>query len=543
MMEKMEKMEKIKEIVLNRLVKRILPFYFFTFLPLNLYAQPEMMIRGDCIPDLSDDASTTRGVRLLLPTPNRNWDANRIYKQMVILVEFSDVSFNREDPRETYDKMFNEPGYNERDGAGCVADYFREQSGGLFNLQFDVYGPVKVSSKAQPYSNPKSSTRNYGKDVFREATQQVIKDNPDVDFSQYDWNGDRYVDQVIYVYAGYAGNQGNSACYGYIWPNTASFSTVSAPGGIRISNYSSSAELWYSSSSKHSFGIGTICHEFTHCLGLPDIYPTSSGAGYSVVDEWDLMDGGNFTNYGWCPPNYTPLEKMLLGWLSPIELTEPTAVKNMKPSSEGGEVYCIKHSDSEWYLLENRQLRGWDYGLPGRGLVIYHVYYDGAVWAGNTVNNDRDKRRFELVHADNLDYDAWTVIVPSNKNPYQRSPRMGNIRLSTSPYPWTTDSTTFVNNELTDTSLPAAKMNYPNSSGSSLLGKPVTNIQMDDEGLISFDFMGGDLSAISPLTSHLSSLTSHSVFDLLGREVTPNRPGMYIIRYKDGTFKKKFVKP
>ena len=535
-------MEKIKEIVLNRLVKRSLPFYFFTFLPLNLYAQPEAIIRGDCTPDLSDGASITRGVRRPLSTPNKMWDANRIYKQMVILVEFSDVSFNREDPHETYDKMLNEPGYNERDGAGCMADYFREQSGGLLNLQFDVYGPVQVSSKAQPYEKPSSSTRNYGSDVFREATQKVVKENPDVDFSQYDWNGDKYVDQVIYVYAGFSGNQGNSACYGHIWPNTASFSAVTAPDGIRISNYSASGELWLGSTNP-SCGIGTICHEFTHCLGLPDIYPTVGGAGYSVVDEWDLMDGGNFTNYGWCPPNYTPLEKMLLGWLTPIVLTEPATIKNLKPSSEGGEVYCIKHSDSEWYLLENRQLRGWDYGLPGRGLVIYHVYYDGAVWAGNTVNNDRDKRRFELVHADNLDYDAWTVIVPSNKNPYQRSPRMGNIRLSTSPYPWTTDSTTFVNNELTDTSLPAAKMNYPNSSGSSLLGKPVTNIQMDDEGLISFDFMGGDPSAISPLTSHLSPLTSHSVFDLLGREVTPNRPGMYIIRYKDGTIKKKFIKP
>ena len=535
-------MEKIKEIVLNRLVKRILPFYFFTFLPLNLYAQPEAIIRGDCTPDLSEDASTTRGVRRVLPTPTKTWDASRIYKQMVILVEFSDFSFNREDPREAYDKIFNEPGYNERDGAGCVADYFREQSGGLFNLQFDVYGPVKVSSKAQPYGKPTSDTRNYGNEVFREATKKVVEANPSVDFSQYDWNGDKYVDQVIYVYAGYAGNQGSSACYGYIWPNTASFSSVSAPGGIRISNYSSSAELWYSSSSKHSFGIGTICHEFTHCLGLPDIYPTSSIAGYSVVDEWDLMDGGNFTNYGWCPPNYTPLEKMLLGWLSPIVLTEPATIKNLKPSSEGGEVYCIKHSDSEWYLLENRQLRGWDYGLPGRGLVIYHVYYDGAVWAGNTVNNDRAKRRFELVHADNLDYDAWTVIVPSNKNPYQRSPRMGNIRLSTSPYPWTTDSTTFVNNELTDTSLPAAKMNYPNSSGSSLLGKPVTNIQMDDEGLISFDFMGGDPSDVENVpcsTFHVQ----RSTFDLSGRKVSPNRPGMYIIRYKDGTIKKKFVKP
>lgn len=522
----MEPVRKIKQIVIT--------LFLLTSLPYVTLAQGFEVVRGDCTPDLSDGASTTRGVRRVLPTPTKTWDASRIYKQMVILVEFSDVSFNREDPRATYDKMFNEPGYNERDGAGCVADYFREQSGGLFNLQFDVYGPVQVSSVAQPYKNPSSDTRNFGGEVFKEATQKVVKENPEVDFSQYDWNGDRYVDQVIYVYAGFAGNQGNSACFGYIWPNTSSFSNVSAPGGVKISNYSSSAELWYSSSSKLSYGIGTICHEFTHCLGLPDIYPTSSGAGYSVVDEWDLMDGGNFTNYGWCPPNYTPLEKMLLGWLTPIELTEHATIKNMKPSSEGGEVYRIKHSDNEWYLLENRQLRGWDYGLPGRGLVIYHVYYDGSVWAGNSVNNNRNKRRFELVHADNTDYDAWSVIVPSNKNPYQRSPRMGNIRLSTSPYPWTTDSTTFVNNELTDTSVPAAKMNYSNFNGSTLLGKPITNIQMDDEGLISFDFMGGDQSAIFPITSRLSSLNSHSVFDLQGRKASPNRPGIYIIRYKDG---------
>ena len=524
-------MRKIKQIVIT--------LFLLTSLPYVTLAQGFEVVRGDCTPDLSDGSSTTRGVRRLLPTPSKMWDANRIYKQMVILVEFSDVSFNREDPRATYDKMFNEPGYNERDGAGCMADYFREQSGGLLNLQFDVYGPVQVSTKAQPYDNPTSSTRNYGNDVFREATKTVVKENPDVDYSQYDWNGDSYVDQVIFVYAGLSGNQGNSACYGHIWPNTSSFTNVSAPGGIRISNYSASGELWVGNN-KHSSGIGTICHEFTHCLGLPDIYPTSSGAGYSVVDEWDLMDGGNFTNYGWCPPNFTPTEKMLMGWLSPIELTEPATIKNLKPSSEGGEVYRIRHSDSEWYLLENRQLRGWDYGLPGCGLVVYHVQYDASSWSGNAVNNNSSKRRFELVHADNLDYDAWSVIVPSNKNPYQRSPRMGNIRLSSSAYPWTTDSTTFVNNELTDTSVPAAKMNYANRSGSTLLGMPITNIQMTDEGLISFDFMGGDQSAIFPITSRLSSLNSHSVFDLQGRKASPNRPGIYIIRYKDGrTVKKK----
>ena len=502
-------MEKIKEIVLNRLVKRILPFYFFTFLPLNLYAQPEAIIRGDCTPDLSEDASTTRGVRRVLPTPTKTWDASRIYKQMVILVEFSDFSFNREDPREAYDKIFNESGYNERDGAGCVADYFREQSGGLFNLQFDVYGPVKVSSKAQPYGKPTSDTRNYGNEVFREATKKVVEANPSVDFSQYDWNGDKYVDQVIYVYAGYAGNQGSSACYGYIWPNTASFSSVSAPGGIRISNYSSSAELWYSSSSKHSFGIGTICHEFTHCLGLPDIYPTSSIAGYSVVDEWDLMDGGNFTNYGWCPPNYTPLEKILMGWMTPLELTEAQNITNLEPISKGGATYIIRHSDTEFLLLENRQQSGWDAGIPGHGLVIWYVDFDKSAWRGNTPNNRENSPRFRIICADGLDYDAWSKKQEQEGfTTYQNSNRMNKRYFSTAPYPF-------------------GEIN-------SLAEEYITNITESTDSLVSFDFKGG-ASGIRSVNTHSSPLSSQ-YFDLQGRYVKePIKGQLYIVRKADGS--------
>jgi hypothetical protein len=50
------------------------------------------------------------------------------------------------------------------------------------------------------------------------------------------------------------------------------------------------------------------------------------------------MDGGNFTNYGFCPPNYTALEKYLLGWVEFTDLTEATTVTDLKPVAEGGEV-------------------------------------------------------------------------------------------------------------------------------------------------------------------------------------------------------------
>ena len=513
-------------------------------MPIYGHAQREFApVHGDCLPDNTDDAMVSHraGVKKL-PAAKTNWDPEKTYRQLVILVEFTDTTFSYSStPNTFYHKMFNESGFNDGNGPGCVADYFRDQSNGILNLQFDVYGPVKVSTKSQPYDNPTSKTKNYGKDVLVEATNKVIADNPGMDFSVYDWDGDRYVDQVIYVYAGYPGNLSADVAYGHIWPNTSSFGTITTPDGYKIESYTCSGEVWPTSNPR-SCGIGTICHEFTHSLGLPDIYPVNGNA-YSVCDEWDLMDGGNFTNYGWCPPNFTPVEKWILGWLSFTDLESPATITGLKPASDGGKVYRIKHSDSEWLLLENRQHQGWDAGAPGKGLVIYHVNYDGSVWRGNTVNNNANARRFELVHADNMDYDAWTDYMDKNRlGTYAVSPRMQNRHLSTSPYPWTTDSTSFVNNELTVTSVPAPKMNYPNGAGDYLLDKPITNIRMSEDGLISFDFMGGDKTGIKYVEPQSSNLQSQT-YDILGRRLSsPRAAGIFIQRRADGSIRKYYKK-
>jgi hypothetical protein len=283
--------------------------------------------------------------------------------------------------------------------------------------------------------------------------------------------------------------------------------------------------------------VGTICHEFTHSLGLPDIYPTIGSAGYSMVDEWDLMDGGNFTKSGWCPPNYSGLERMLMGWQTPIELTEPTTIRGMLPLSEGGPVYMVRHTDSEFYLLENRQWTGWDKYLPGKGLAVFHVCYDSSRWRANTVNNNTNRRGYQLVCADNLDYDAWDEIIGVGVNPYASG---HNRHLSTAAYPWTTDSTDFVNDCLDDNSTPASLMYLNNQAGSKNLSKSITNIQIADDGTVSFDFMGGDPTDIvdSPMLSTVTRAPI-AIFDLSGRQVTSQRPGqIYIIRYSDGTTRK-----
>ena len=366
----------------------------------------------------------------------------------------------------------------------------------------------------------------------------------------YDWNGNGYINQVIFVCASFSGN--TSSPYfntnGFLWPSTSSISTITTPDGLKISNYSACAELWPTKTPR-SCGFSTICHEFSHSLGLPDIYPTNSSAGYSVCDEWDLMDGGNFTNYGWCPVNYTALEKMLMGWLTPVELTEDSlTIEGLKPVEEGGNAYIIKHSDDEWLMLENRQQRGWDAGAPGKGLVIYHVNYSASVWKNNKVNNDATKRRFELVHADNMDYDAWDdYLTQAGLGFYEHSQKMNRRLLSTSPYPWIDDSTGGVlNDSLTDTSVPAAVMFYPGLTGNPLFNKPITNIKMTDEGLISFDFMGGapvvvDGITTHPFTLHSSPFTCHQIYDLNGRRLAAEpQKGVYVIRKQDGTIRKIF---
>ena len=515
------------------------------------WSQDGWVRRGNCMPDVEATANGTVqrvAAQRRLPTINMDWDSTRVYRQLVILVSFSDTDFSMENPLETYRLIFNEHGYNQSMGAGCVADYFKSQSGGLFNMQFDVYGPYQVSSKAQPYDNPNADTKNYGTAVLREATQMFLAEHADVDFSPYDWNGDMAIEQVIYVYAGYTGNQSSTKSYGHIWPNTTSFSTLTTNSGHKISNYSASAELWVNG---RSCGIGTICHEFSHSLGLPDIYPTGSSSWtYSVVDEWDLMDGGNFTNYGWCPPNYTALERYLMGWLDYEELTQPTTVTDLKPISEGGKAYVVMHTDNEYLLLENRQWIGWDAGLPSKGLVAYHVNYVPSRWLGNTPNNVSNKPNFSLMDPSMMSYEDWVDYllqqgVTTQSAVYQNSTyRLNSMIMSRGAYPDNWDGVTIIDS-LTNTSPAATEMYNQNYEGSLLLSKPITHIKVSDDGLVSFDFMGGGTPTGIDMVKTKSENNGTAVFDLNGRRMrhdVAGQKGIRLVRLADGTVRKLFFK-
>lgn len=484
--------------------------FFALLASLSLSAQDIQIIRGNCLPDLEGGTHRAPG-RRSLPAINTNLDATKTYKQLVVLVEFADQSFAAGHDKAFYEKVFNTFDKSAYEGKtryseGSVADYYRTQSGGKFNLSFDIVGPYKVSGSAK-------SDDTYKQAALRAATQLMVADQTGRDFTQYDWDGDGYIEQVVYIVAGPTGNLAGNE--GYLHPNTSAFSSVTTHDGKCIYNYTASTELWTIDSGTNC-GIGTICHEFTHSLGLPDIYPANgSNKDYSVCDEWELMDGGNFTNYGWCPPNFSALEKMLLGWQQPTLLTEACTITGMKPVSEGGEVYQIKKTDNEYVLLENRQWTGCDKGLPGKGLAVFHVNYSKSKWSGNSVNGTKTALGYELLHADGKDFVAWETELRT-KSKYVNSPWMNKEHLSTSPYPY--------------------------GEVNAIADWELSDISVDENGLVSFKYKGGAPSGIQPLMSFRSPLTSQ-YFDLQGRRVeAPIRGQIYIVRQSDGSTQKYIYK-
>lgn len=386
-------------------------------------------------------------------------------KGLVILVNFKDKAMQAAHTQEEWNNYFNQEGYSGNGNSGSVHDYFKAQSYGQFDLEFDVVGPVTVSKNMRDYGGNDA----YGNDkdpggMVYEACKLV---DSKVNFADYDWDGDGEVDQVYLIYAGYgeasASNIYPETIWQHEWELTAAGYNLSLDG-VKINTYGCSSELTgYKGTTMD--GIGTACHEFSHCLGLPDLYDTDYSGGFGM-GEWDLMDAGSYAGDGYRPVGYNSYEKWVSGWLQPTELKSPTMVTDMKALSESPEAYVVynEKTPTEYYLFENRQTTGTDTEIPAHGMLVLHVDYDKDVWENNAVNDNPRYQHLTIVPADNSLTDRTTDgdTYPGKKN----------------------------NTELTDTSTPAAALFNINSDGRKYLGKPVTGIA-EAGGLISFAFMGG----------------------------------------------------
>lgn len=445
-------------------------------------------------------------------------------KALVILAAFSDKSFSKGDDAivKFYDEVLNQEGYSQNGAAGSVHDYFKDMSRGEFDLTFDIVGPVKVSKSATYYGGP--SPIMGGADHIGEFITEAIKkadEKCDIDWKKYDWDDDGEVEQVFVLYAGYG--QATGGPTGTIWPNawTLDEALQNNDGnggfsidGVFINQYACSNEL-YLDSGTVPMGLGVFCHEFSHCMGLPDMYDTNYGSTPTMGD-WDLLAGGSYNGpqgIGWCPAGWTSYERAYAGWLELTELKAGDIIKGMTSLEEAdGKAYVIyndNHKD-EYYLLENHKGMGWDKYTPENGLLIIHVDYDKDLFDNNIVNS-----KGEFTPAEG--YDRYFTNDHPRMAPFSR---VRSIQNDTYFYTYPMDAPRGVVDSLTDTSKPAAELYNALADGSKLMGKPVYNIEKDDDGNISFTFMTKEkeTDAIQDIAMAEDAAGDDTVYDIMGKK-------------------------
>lgn len=459
-------------------------------------------------------------------------------KGLVILAEFSDASFYKTNNINAYEDMFNKVGYNLNNHIGSVHDYFLDQSYGKFDLTFDIIGPVKLS-KSQKYYGENDE---YGNDQHcGEMVCELIKAiDSQVNFANYDWDNDGMVDQVFIVYAGkgeaYYGNPSYT-----IWPHewdllSLQYYLQDGDGplqcdGVWINTYAMTCELNGNSTTKMD-GIGTACHEFSHCMGLPDVYDSDyeeNGSGPGMM-EWDLLCGGSYNgpNYmGEVPAGYTSYERWVSGWLNPIVLDKPCKIDSIPSLQDEPVAYQIineGHPD-EYYLLENRQQNRWDAYCGGHGMLILHIDYNETMWYENTLNSNGNEQHYTYFPADN----SFGTL-------YSGQYSQTAAQAAGDPFPGTSNNTSF-----TDTTKPAATLIHANKDGRKFMGKPIEKIAESKEGLISFTFDGGrvyetpnpidatDITANS-FTANWTAVNEAESYDIMiAPSSSVNDPANYIL--------------
>lgn len=463
-------------------------------------------------------------------------------RAIVLLVQFANRPFKVQ-PRKAFNQYLNSMadkhqdfGNAENRNTGSVKRYFSDMSGGKFKPQFDLYGPITMPKNAAYYGEGSSSMERY-RELVSEACTMM---DDSLDFSKYDADKDGNVDLVYIIYAGYG--ESVSSIDSTLWPKAFVCGTNIKKDGkyVRLAGISNELnghpDVHYSSTSGLLInGVGLFCHEFSHCMGLPDFYPTVSPQWTTAngkqdfdaydnqgMEEWDVMDNGIYLYNGYSPTAYTAWEREKMGWLTIETLTREGKVE-LKSIDQGGKAYRIKNdkntSGNEYYIVENIQAKGWNYKLPASGMMVSHVEY--VPWAfsvfhggDNSVNNIKKHPRMTIVPADGYLPSSYRKV-SDNSNltaPYMKK-KQYDEQLAGDLYPGKNNV-----NRLTDAQ---NMVNYAPWTGG-MLNKPIYNIALKN-GIVTFDFLKDQTSTgIEQPESTTENNNEERIYTIDGRYVGTN---------------------
>ncbi|MDE7385605.1 MAG: M6 family metalloprotease domain-containing protein [Muribaculaceae bacterium] len=381
-------------------------------------------------------------------------------RSLVILVQYKDTKFTLSDPYSYFNNMLNQEGFSEYNGTGSARDYFLFNSNSQFDPDFDVFGPYTLKNNRSYYGgNDSDGYDKLPEEMVVEACKGLASQ---INFADYDLDNDGYVDNVFVIYAGEgeaSGGPENS-----VWPHAWELSSAGKAfklNGKTIDSYGCTNE-WVDN---RPDGVGTFVHEFSHVMGLPDLYATDYSSAVTP-GEWSVLDYGPYNNDGCTPPNYSIFERNAMGWCEPTVLDGPDSVtlRDITLTNEGCIIPTTK--TNEFFLLENRQQTGWDTYLPGHGMLIWHVDFNQQVWDSNEVNNTASHMYVELEKADGTS---------------------SSYNISGWSFPGTSGKTSFTN-----TTKPSMK-----TWNGTNIDMPITNIA-EKNSIITFDVAGGKAPIDSP---------------------------------------------
>lgn len=291
-------------------------------------------------------------------------------KVLCILMGFKNKQFIA--PATNYENMWNQTGYNYNGSCGSIKDFYYENSYGLLNVQATVVGPYKASKNADYYSDH----------IDEFMSEAITAAKNDVQFQDFDLNGDKEVDAIHIIFAGYGQEIPGSYGIFHSHQGRLPWNYVVWQGLYRAKEYFCTPE--YSGSTGTSTApIGTVCHEYGHLLGAPDYYDLVNQEEYPGTGYWDLMGIGSWSGNGRCPAHHNPYTKAYIyNWVNPtiISSTASDQLYTLTPSHNTACFYRINTSTTgEFFLLENKKKLGFNSQIPvgnKDGLLIYHIHKD-----------------------------------------------------------------------------------------------------------------------------------------------------------------------